>query len=175
MEYGLSELAEIRAKVHAVLNAELDRAIRKHTVDEFMNKYCIVYEDEWVPLEKNRARILVLGALAGNVRDYVAIAKDLNVPKDSIDFINDYDDLKRVDISKFRNSSVYTDIIFGPVPHKMTGMGDTSSLLADMKNNPSEYPRIIEARANDKLKITKTNFEAAIRMSRYYEKLVVEG
>lgn len=61
------------------------------------------------------------------MKDYVAIAKELNVPKNSINFISDYDDLKRVDVSKFRNSSVYTDIIFGPVSHKMTGIGDISS------------------------------------------------
>ena len=54
-------------------------------------------------------------------------------------------------------------------------MGDVSSLLADMKNNPSIYPRVIEASANSKLKISKTSFETAIRKTRYYEKIVLEG
>lgn len=46
MKYSLSEIAEIHAKAHATINAELDRAISRHTINEFMEKYCIVYEHE---------------------------------------------------------------------------------------------------------------------------------
>ena len=175
MEYSLSEIAEIRAKAHASLNAELDRALKNNTIDIFMEKYCVVYEDEWAPIEKNRSRILVFGDLAGNKNVFQGVAKTMGIPKDNIEFINDYKELKRINVSKFRNSSSYSDIICGPTPHSQVGMGDVSSLLADMKNNPSIYPRVIEASANSKLKISKTSFETAIRKTRYYEKIVLEG
>jgi len=174
VDYSLSEIAEIRAKAHAALNAELDRALRTNTVDSFMDKYCVVYEEEWVPIERNRSRIVVLGSLTGNINEFLSLAKSIGIPKDRIEFINDYDELKRIDVSKFRYSSNYSDIIYGPNPHKQVGMGDTSSFLAEMKNNPSMYPRVTEAIANGKLKITKTSFENAIRKTRYYEKIVLE-
>lgn len=175
MEYSLSEIAEIRAKAHASLNSELDRAIRNHTIEEFMDKYCIVYEEEWVPIEKNRSRILVFGDLAGKKNVFQGVAKSIGIPKDNIEFINDFKELKRINVTKLRNSSNYSDIIYGPTPHSQVGMGDVSSLLADMRNNPSVYPRIIEATANNQLKISKTEFEKAIRKTRYYEKIILEG
>ena len=50
-------------------------------------------------------------------------------------------------------------------------MGDNSSLIATIKSNPAEYPRVQLLEANNKLKITKTNFEKAIISTRYFDAL----
>ncbi len=174
MEYTLREIAEIKAKAHAVLDAEFYRAQEENKIEEFMEKYCVVYEEEWMPVEKNRSKIMVFGNLSGNVSDYYLTAKKLGISKENIEFKSDYDELKRYDVSNFKNSSSYSDIIVGPMPHKTTGMGDTSSFVAEMKNNPGEYPKVTEALVNGKLKITKTSFENALRRTRYYNKIILE-
>ena len=173
MEYTLREIAEIKAKAHAVLDAEFNRAQEDNRIEEFMKKYCVVYEEEWMPVEKNRSKIMVFGALSGNISDYYLTAKKLGIQKENIEFISDYNELKRYDVSNFKNSSSYSDIIVGPMPHKIAGMGDTSSFIAEMKNNPGEYPKVTEAVANSKLKITKSSLEYALCNTRYYQKIIL--
>lgn len=175
MEYSYSAIAEIKAKVFQFVAHELDVAVKNSCVEEFLAKYSIVLEDTCPPLEKRRAKILVFGSLACDQRICKAIANNYGIEFDKIEFISDYDKLKNVDVSKYRYSSIYSDIIYGPTPHKQVGMGDTSSFLAEMKNHPDEYPRVIEAAANKELKITKHSFEDALKKSRYYQKLVLEG
>ncbi len=44
-------------------------------------------------------------------------------PEDRIIFTSDYDKLKTNNTVKPEYSSEYSDIIFGPFPHKQVGMG----------------------------------------------------
>lgn len=69
----------------------------------------------------------------------------------------------------------YSDIIYGPAPHKCADMGDTNSLLEEIKKNPMEYPRLIEAKSNTmgtNLKISITSFRECIEKTFYYESLL---
>jgi hypothetical protein len=48
------------------------------------------------------------------------------------------------------------------MPHKTTGMGDCSSIIANIKNHPEEYPKLTELRDATGLKISKQSFSDAI-------------
>lgn len=51
-------------------------------------------------------------------------------------------------------------------------MGDTSSLIAKIEQNPESYPKLIKAVANDKLKITISGFKNYIMKTRFFDEVV---
>lgn len=113
------------------------------------------------------AKIAVFGDTRVDTKFLNAIAKDLGINPTKIEYHLDYDKNKRFDFSKFKNSSVYSDIIFGPSAHKAVGIGDNSSPIAMMENDNEHYPKIIRAEATDSLKITKTSFRKALSNTQY--------
>lgn len=167
---SIVEFATIKSKVFAKIAAEIELAYEENTIDEFLEKYGIVIENEQPPyFDSRRAKILVLGALAGNVDDYKSQLGKLGLNKNNVEFINDYDELKRFNAQKLEYSSEYSDIIYGPNPHKQVNIGDNASLLTLLKRNPEKYPRVIEAVANSKLKITINSFKEAVLKTRLFE------
>lgn len=48
--------------------------------------------------------------------------------------------------------------MIGPVPHSSVGKNDSSSVIAEMKNEEG-YPKVIVLDDSNGLKITKTNFK----------------
>jgi hypothetical protein len=166
---SIDQLATIKSKVLSKIMKELELADKNDSVDEFMEKYGIVIEEEAVPVQPRTMKILVLGSLAGRVKDYQIVAKKCGVPEDNIEFISDYDRLKGFSLTKLENSNVYSDVIYGPNPHKQVDMGDKSSMLAEMMRNPARYPRVIKCISNDKLKISISGFRDSLSNTRYME------
>lgn len=158
-------------KIYAKINREIEIAIENDLVKEFLEKYDIELDDNSYPVFPTKHKILVLGALSGKISDYQLAAKKMGVNPKQLEFIYDYSDLKRYNTTKLEYSTEYSDIIYGPNPHSQVGMGDTSSLLAAMKNNPEKYPKVIEAKANSSLKITMSNFKMALLNTRLLEVL----
>ena len=171
MEYSLNQIAKIKARVLSKVITELELAQKEDAISEFLDKYGIIFEEESLPVNTRTMKILVFGALAGKVDNYKAVIKNMGIKADNVVFENDYDRLSRYDVSKLEYSMEYSDIIAGPVPHSQKGRGDVSSFIALVKNNPNRYPRLIEARANDKLKITITNFKEALLQTRFMENI----
>ena len=86
----------------------------------------------------------------------------------------DYNSSKHFDTERLRYSCKYSDIICGPIPHKIEGMGDTSSFISVIEKNPSEYPKLIKAVANKGLKFSISGFKDCILKTRFFEE-IVEG
>ena len=70
------------------------------------------------------------------------------------------------------HAETYSDIIIGPNPHSMKNKGDGSSIIATIQNNPTEYPKLGFATANNELKITMTNFKELLKQTRYFQMAV---
>lgn len=164
-------LAKIKSKVFAKIDSEIELANKENTIDEFLKKYGIVMELEQPYFDSKRAKILVLGALAGNIDDYKTQLGKLGLNKNNVEFINDYDELKRFNAQILEYSTEYSDIIYGPNPHKQVNIGDNASLLTLLQRNPEKYPRVIEAVANGKLKISINSFKEAVLKTRLFESL----
>jgi hypothetical protein len=169
MHLSTSKLAEIKSKTISKIMKELDLAASDNKIDEFLKKYEIIIEEETMPVQPRTMKILVMGDLAGKLKDYQMIAKKLNIPKNNLEFISDYKELKRFSVSKLEYSNVYSDIIYGPNPHKQVDMGKYSSFLVRMKKESHKYPRVHTSIANEKLKITISNFKETLLSTRYYE------
>lgn len=175
MEYSISEIAKIKSLIYAKVNKELELASKNGEMDELMDKYGVVLEEEErLPINTRTHRILVIGELAGNKKDYQIAAKKLDINPDNIEFM-DYEESRRLDARRLEYSNDYSDIIYGPTPHKTNEMGDTSSLLALIENNPMRYPRLIRSKANSidrKLKITISGFKEYLKKTFYYETIL---
>ena len=175
MEYSFSEVAKIKAKLFAKLAKELEMAMKNNEMEDLLDKYGIILEEEErMPINTRTYRVLVIGELAGNKKDYQIAAKKIGINPDNIEFM-DYDESKKLDARRLEYSNEYSDIIYGPAPHKTNEMGDTSSLLALIRNNPTRYPRLIRSKANSvdgKLKISITGFKEYLTRTFYYETLL---
>lgn len=168
---SIVDLAKIKSKIFAKIAAEIEIANREDLIDDLLNKYGIVIEYEQPYVDTRRAKILVLGSLAGNIDDYKVQLSKLGLNKNNVEFISDYNELKRFDAQRLEYSTEYSDIIYGPNPHKQINIGDNASLLTMLQRNPEKYPRVIEAVANNKLKISINSFREAVLKTRLFESI----
>lgn len=174
IHYSTSQIIELKNKIIAKVNKEIEIAIRNNSLEEVFNKYGVFLEEDSPSYcVTKRMKILVLGELAGKVKDYQLAAKKKGIDMDNLEFI-DYEAAKHLSASRLQYSNEYSDIIYGPTPHKIEGMGDTSSLLALIEQHPNEYPKLIKASANSKLKITITGFVDYLQKTRFYEAMCNE-
>jgi len=167
--YSHIRIANLKSKISAKVNKEIDIAFKNDAIDEILDKYgvSIIDEESLVPINK-RMKILVLGDLAGKVKDYQIAAKRKGIGHENIEFFG-YEEAKHLNVGRLKYSTQYSDIVYGPTPHKVEGMGDTSSLLALIVKNPNEYPKLQKAAANSKLKISITAFRECLLKTRFYE------
>lgn len=171
MAYSQAQISRILQKIIAKVRHELEVASENDDIDSLIEKYGVTLEEEAMPVSPRRSKILVFGALAGKLKDYQMAAKKMGISAENIIFENDYSRIKTYDTARLEYNSEYSDIIFGPMPHKTTGMGDTSSLLAEIKSAPNKYPRATIATANGSLKLSVTSFRDCITKTRYFESL----
>ena len=108
-----------------------------------------------------KGKILVIGASEIKEKVLNGIITSLDLDKNRFEFCLDYEKSKTYQYSKLRYNPNYSAVIFGPVPHSSTGKKDSSSVIAEMKNNEG-YPNIKVLSGNSTVKITKTNFKKAL-------------
>lgn len=172
MSYSVSERADIIAKALKVFRVRLENAIDSNSLNDFLSLLGIELDEtsnHAFASYNRRTKILVLGALAGKKKDYISCAKKLGISEQNLEFY-DYDDMKTFDTEKLRFSSGVSDIICGPMPHKVVGINNYSSFIALLKAKPNEYPKVYLATANDAIKLTITNFKLGLLETRYKEK-----
>lgn len=171
MRYSVTELASIKAKIFAKIAKEIEMANRNNEMDYLLDKYGVSLEVERMPIYIRTTKILVVGGLSGSVSDYQKCAKKLDIDPNNVDFL-DYYDFKKFSAESLRYSSKYSDIIFGPVPHKSKDMGDVESLLHAIKNNEAAFPKLTISTANstsNQLKFSISSFRECLLKTYYYE------
>ena len=171
MAYTLGQLSKIKQKIISKLSSELDLANEEGNVQDVLDKYGIVFEEDYVPVNTRTMKVLVVGALAGSLKDYQIQAKKIGVDPDNIEFECDYDKLKRFDANRLKDSFEYSDIIYGPNPHKQVNTDGFSSMLSMFKETPERFPRVIVAGDSHGLKISISVFKECFLKTRYFESL----
>lgn len=106
-------------------------------------------------------KIVVLGGSECPENRLLGVAKDLGLDKKRFEFCLDYEDTVRYDYRSLQYQAQYRVILAGPIPHKTSGTGEYASLISKLENEPG-YPKVIRLTANQALKITKSNFKAAL-------------
>lgn len=172
MQYTNQTIAKIKAKVLSKINAELALAIDNEELDEFLEKYGVIIDDKETMLVNTRTmKILVLGDFAGSINSYKTALKKCGIDERNVVFENDYEKIKRLGITRLEYSMEYSDIILGPIAHKISGIGDNNSFLSMVEKEPHKFPRVIKAMANGIIKLSITSFKDSILKTRFFEAL----
>ncbi len=141
-------------------SGELDKLLNMLCSFGFSNPYKSSYYDTEVETYKN-GKIVVIGESEIKEDLLKGIAKSLGIDKNRFEFCLSYKGAKSFNYSKMRYNPNYRAIVFGPIPHKTQGTGDYASTIANVENSDG-YPRVVRLTSNNQLKITKTNFRAAL-------------
>ena len=65
----------------------------------------------------------------------------------------------------------YSDVLVGPLPHRVEGIDGYSSFLAMVEANPEDFPKIIRLESANELKITKESFKNGLLNTRLFNDL----
>lgn len=172
MVYSQSQISNLKIKIIRKIDKEIKLSIENGTLNEVLNKYNIELDEvEYLTCITKRSKILVLGQLSGKVKDYQIAAKKLYISEDNLEFV-DYNESKHFNVERLRNSCEYSDIICGPMPHKIKGMGKTSNFIAEMEKNPTEYPKLIKVSSNNNLKFSISEFKKCIEKTRFFDEII---
>jgi len=174
MEYSSEQISEIKSLIIAKVRRDIEIAEVNNDIDKLILDYNISFEQEMKFTNTRVSKILILGDLAGKSDNYKIAIKKMGINLKNVEFCNDYQKIKRFDLKKLEYSTVYSDIIIGPIPHKVVNLGENSSLVAKLEKEPEKYPKVIRAEANSKLKITINSLESCIKKTRYFQQLSSE-
>lgn len=170
MVYTIEQKQQIRGPVFDKVNS----LIYKEPNDVVFGELLVllgINMDECIFHEK-RKQILVLGPLSGKKSAFIKCARDLGITREMLRFYDDYDKLSHYDISCLKNNCSYSDVICGPVPHKMKGIGNSSSLLSAIDKHPDCYPKVQKAISGGELKITLDNFPDLLKNTNLYHEMI---
>lgn len=118
---------------------------------------------------KSSAKLLIIGQSDIKKEHIFGILKSLGIDKNRVDMILDYEEAKKFIWNDIRYSGKYSDVIFGPMPHNVTGKGDFSSIIPEMEQEEG-WPNPIKACANEELKLSKTSLRNALMETEFYKK-----
>ncbi len=163
-----NDLMEIFNKVYQKILKEFTIAYQEKSIEQFLKKYGLDdISDEYFYYESN-SKILVIGDSQVNCDILMRVAKHYGISESQIEFILDYDKLKHYNFEKLKCNTRYSDILVGPIAHKVKGIENCSSFLAMVEANPKDYPKVIRLNNSNGLKITKTSFQEGLEKTRLY-------
>ncbi|MBE6401681.1 MAG: hypothetical protein E7037_06625 [Verrucomicrobia bacterium] len=105
-------------------------------------------------------KIIVIGASSVKKEHLLGIAKGFGISKNRFEFI-DFEEAKTFNYGKLQYNGVYRVVLAGPIPHKTTGTGDSSSAIVAMEKGLG-FPRVVRLRSSNELKITKQSFKEGL-------------
>ena len=167
------DLIQLRESVFQKITKELTNAYFNGTIDDFLEKYDLKEEntDESFYYDSNNAKIIVIGDSRISKSDMEGLAKHNGINPRRIEFVLDYEKLTNFNFEKFRNNMKYSDILVGPIPHKVKGLDAASSFLNMVNNQPDCFPRVIALRDANELKITKQSFLNGLLKTRLFNEI----
>lgn len=181
MELSESQKHQIRACVMQSTEHDLQIAEETNDYDSIVEKYDISLDELSTQPYDRKNKILVVGALSGKKEAYIEVAQSCGIPDKYLDFI-DYEEIKHYGWEKLKYSRMYSDIIFGPVPHRVKGDFDTpsSNPIADVleAKRANSSTNFIISNANQygrRLRLTPNSFKKVLKQTTYYKKYCNKG
>lgn len=136
---------------------------RQGQLNYYISQLPIDYESSNNYIQEKEGKILVIGQSQVRKKDFRGIASSLGIDSKRFDLIISYEEVKRFPFNKLAYSDRYDYIFVGPMPHKVKGLEDEASIIAQIENNPDVYPELIRVLSQSgELKITKSSFKRAL-------------
>ena len=123
-------------------------------------RYCLIAKiSKHHDLVDGNKKILVIGQPVVSTDKFLGIVKTYGYEKNDFVFWDDYEKIKSY--AERMAGGSFTGIIAGQMPHKVSGLGDYSSLIEKLKQ--PGYPYMEEARSEGgELRITENSFRKAL-------------
>lgn len=163
------DLASILEKVYSKLSKEITNAYMNNELDEVLNKYGFeIEESKSNDYFVNNSKILIIGDSRIGIDDLINTAKKLGISKDKIEAVIEYKELQHYNFGKLEYNMNYSDILVGPIPHKVQ---EYDNFISTVEKNQEKYPKLIKITAANELKITKSTLKDALIKTRLYSEL----
>ena len=105
-------------------------------------------------------KVLIIGDIPMNLQEVFDMSAQIGIAPEMIDILDDFSKIKKL-AGRIRNDDKYAGIIIGAIPHKVSKLGDSSSLTTLFRG--SGFPFLVEARTyQGELKITKESLRRAL-------------
>lgn len=165
------DLVQILDKIYQKLTKEVSSAYYNGNIDELLDKYGLKEEVGHFHFNYNNSKIIVIGESRVNKSDLEYIAKKNGIDPKRIEFELEYEKLTNYNFEKFKYNMSYSDVLIGPMPHKVKGLDASASFLSMVREQPENYPKIIELRDANELKISKQSFLNGLLKTRLYNEI----
>ena len=163
------EFKTLEDKVLEKVARELEISNRTNELENYLRKIgCSEFAAQHNTEYTHNAKIVIIGESAIDVKEIESVAKKNGINPKRLELCLNYEKIKSIDIRRFEYNCNYSDIIFGPVPHKMVGIDDNSGAIAMIKNNTKAYPKLNLASDGNSLKITKKSLDNCFKNTQYY-------
>ncbi len=149
---------------HGNASDELDEVLKRYNLSSFVEE--VIPTCEFYKNNPRSAKILILSAIVPPMDKWRLNAKKkFGIDGDRIEF---QEVKQNFDFGRLRNTSAYSDIFVGPLPHKGVGIGDNTSFLAAATNHPEEFPRVHRMQdSNGTLIASQSAFERCLEKSNF--------
>lgn len=149
------QVAELIIKANRM--GELDQLLEKIGLGSLIHPH-----REWDSY--SCGKVVIIGDCRTNVDHIRMAARKEGIGDDRLELILGYEKSKMFDIRKLSYAPQYRLVLVGPVPHSTVGKGDSSSMIAELENHPSQYPKVIRLMTESgALKITDSTVKKALR------------
>lgn len=165
------DLTIVLEKVYQKLVKEITEANYENRIDEVLLKYGLNDEINYPYYDIKNSKILVVGNSSVGKDVLIGLARKYGIKENRIEFELDYNKLTNYNFGDLRNTMQYSDVLVGPIPHKVEGIDGFSSFLAMTDANPEEFPKVIRLQSSNELKITKQSFKDGLLNTRLYNDL----
>lgn len=119
-------------------------------------------------------KILVIGESPVEIDQLKKATKELHIPLEQVEFRLGYKEAHRYDYSQLKKNHTYSDVLVGPMPHKVRkceGGSRGTSFIAMAEATPDLFPHIIRLMSGGALKITRHSFQEGLKATFLYQKL----
>ena len=171
-ELDYKELELLIEEVTQKVREEIITANRCGTLEEILNKYNYVEEQEKWYAYPNTSKMIVIGSIEVKEKEVLGCLKAVGIDKNRVVFYTDYDKLTNMNFSFLRNNFNYSDILVCAMPHKIGGIGDNTSFISMIEKNPKEFPTLIKITdESGNLKYSSSAFKKALAKTNMYKEI----
>ena len=166
------ELELLIEEVTQKVREDIITANRTGLLEEVLNKYNYIEEQEKWYSYPNTSKMIVIGSIEAKEKEVLGCLKAVGIDKNRVVFYTDYKKLPNRDWSFLKNNFNYSDILVCAMPHKMDGIGNNASFISMIENNPKEFPtltKIIDESGN--LKYSNSAFKKALLKTNMYKEI----
>ena len=171
-ELDYKELELLIEEVTQKVREEIITANRCGTLEEILNKYNYVEEQEKWYTYPNTSKMIVIGSIEVKEKEVLGCLKAVGIDKNRVEFYTDYDKLTNMNFSFLRNNFNYSDILVCAMPHKMGGIGDNASFISMIEKNQKEFPTLTKITdESGNLKYSNSAFKKALIKTNMFKEI----